>query len=1216
MGNEQSTESSVQPKEEEPEQTDLSDIPDDREPDESTIMPESPEPVKSASNGKTQRKKKKKKKRKGRRSTGEDTQAESSGELSRVSQHVPDDEEIQALREREPEAFSVYASSQVGDVDDVESSALHDTRATNSADVDEENEVVVEESPPRVNGHLSAEDMPVEDEVPPPRVTSDIQATQDELIWADSTQSVPEPKHKGDRWLCPYAEVYDCEQTFAKKKAAKRHAAIHTPTFVCSVCGKNLSRKDTLDKHFAKHSTEEIASAEAQVKTKSEPVVVATAFMASMVDDQLQEVQGEKSPEYTTPRETVQAQPYTVDSVEDAGSESVRKNHARDEESADDTMIRAVEDAVQDQLDARSESTRQDELSNGDQDLADATDPGSEGQSSGPRDVMNDQAQDGVLSGEPAPEARLKRKRASDELSKTPNRSAGKSSKRRKQAHDATPPSGQSKDEGANSGWAAVNSITESTGGGQVTDKIVPTLQKRQSTIDGWTQRSSSASRPSMSASRTPPPSTTRHVEVLVPRTNRAATSGIFSVRAQSKSANGNHKWTNGKLQSKSLENFGAKRARNATYTTPKGKKPAEAGVNYLSPAVDTRQRAEGDGSDSDPANMATSVAKRTFSSSQSRKRARAQDEGSSQSRKRQRAQDEESMSEYEEEEAEKSEEDALKKISASQRRPRANSTVKCGKCHMTFKSEASLRSHLKQPNVHARLHGCEECSEQFYSMKLLAKHEKDTGHGKGNGLQGLTGPFSEREVQKLENWRDTFCEDHSITTEQFNDMMTDTLKRQKGDHWNWRFISKRDFLNEYYDILPDRNRRSMNRYRERNFQNLGGSKDWTAQDDEELLRLYKQLGPKWTEIGQRMMRTFDAVAQRWRHKLRHGHNEKGEWTAEEKAKFSKAIEEVRRLSGVAADSEGWHIPWNKVSEKVGTRSAIQCSNHYRAAHSKKHQGRWVKVEGLEKTPGSSRILTPSKMERRLKGEKVASSSKRMALSQEIVRDEDEEDEDGQIRSSPVEDEGTSEQAEDEESAEESSSRQNRNPLQAKTPSKTLQASQMFGQTQANTSAIRPFPQSRRKQLSQDRPSPNIPIQRQQLSARSPLSEIKVKANGDLDLEGEENESAEDVDEQAYESEARAESDKDADEGYEATPGDEQAADSDVVDEGEANDEESDGDADEEASNDFLSSIKESALRGRLKLQPAKRNGLHAVTPSSRRRRWSLSPSDSESGGD
>lgn len=1186
-------------------ETDLSDIPDDRDPDESTIMPESPEAVNPASNGKTKKKKKKKKKkRKGRRSAGEDTQADSAGEWSRVSQHVPNDEEIQSLREREPEAFSVYASSQVGDVDDVGRAALDDTRVTNSVDVDDEGEVAVEERHAEVNGHLSGEDIPGVDEVSPPHLTSNIQATQDEVFLAGSTQSVPEPEREEGRWLCPYAEVYDCEQTFANRKAAKRHAAIHTSTFVCSVCGKKLSRKDTLDRHSAKHSTEEIASAEAHLRTRSEPVVVATAFQTPIVDDQLQEEQDEKSPEYTTPQETSQARPYTMDSVDDDGSESAREDHAPDEESADD-MVRAVENAVQDQLDARSESTRQDELSKEDQAFADATDPDSDRQSSGSRGVMNDQAQDGVLGGEPVQRARLKRKRASEELSKTPDRSTQESSKRRKLAHNTPPPSGQSKekDEGANSGWAAVNSITESTRRGQVTDKIVPTLQKRQSTIDGWTQRSTSASgsRPSMSASRTPPPSTSQRVEVLVPRTNRAAPSGSDNVRAQSKFANGNRK-LNGNLQSKGLETFGAKRARNSTYTTPKGKKRAEAGVNYISPAAGTRQRAEGDGSDSQPDNMATSVAKRTFSSSQSRKRSRSRDE--------------ESMSEYEEEQAEKSEDDPVKKISASQRRPRANSTVECGRCHMAFKSEASLRSHLKQPNVHARLHGCEECSEQFYTMKLLANHEKDTGHGKGNGLQGVTGPFSESEVQKLQNWRDTFCEDHSITTEQFNDIMTDTLKRQKGERWNWRFISMKDFLNEYYDVLPNRNRRSMMRYRERNFQNLEGSKNWTAQDDEELLRLYKQLGPKWTEIGQRMTRTFDAVAQRWRHKLRHGHIEKGEWTSEEKAKFSKAIEEVRRQSGPAADSEGWHIPWNRVSEKVGTRSAIQCSNHYRAAHGKKQQGRWVKVEGLEKTPGSSRILTPSKMERRLKGEKVVGSSKRMPLSQEIVRDEDEEDEeideDGEIRSTPVKGGGASEQAEDEESAEESSSRQSRNPLQAKTPSKTLQASQMFGQTQANTSAIRSFPESRLKLLSQDRPSPNMPIQRQQLSGRSPLSEIKVKANGDLDLEDEENESAEDVDEQVYETGAKEESDDEADEEYEAA-GDEEAAEYDA-DEGEANDEESDGNADE-ASNDFLSSIQESAQRG-MKLQPAKRNGLQAVALSSRRKKWSLSPSDSESGGE
>ncbi|KAL6245825.1 hypothetical protein RBB50_006978 [Rhinocladiella similis] len=1203
MGNEQSQESSAQPKEEDPEQTDLSDIPDDREPDPASDEDETIMPV-GAGNAKPPirkpRKQKKKKKRTGRWSSED-------GEARRLSQHVPDEEEIQLLREREPEAFDVYASSQDGDDDDDSRALVADvnSRDTTSADTEGEAEGVAGNKHDEVNQSLlDNKPLPAANAIPSSSVAdqevSPIQPIQVHVDLVPATQAVPEPLKVNDRWLCPYAETYHCESTFPNKKTAKRHGAVHVPAFTCTVCGKKLSRKGILQRHIASHSQNEVISADAQQRANQSPIAhTATSLQTSVIESNLEEPQDEKSPEYKTPRESSQDQLESDDNVAEEGNAQINDEH--EVESAHD-MIRAVERSLQAQLDAQSIATQEDE----EDDAGSGEDPVEpEADSKSQPSVapsVSDVAEEPSSDGTPVPELGLKRKRDADAPSDSPDRPKEKKLKRRKQAHNTPPTSAQRTHKAMPRAWAAVNSTSESTL--QTTERIVPTLRTRQSTIDSWAQRSNagSGSRPSISASGSPPPSTARPVEVVLP-------SGSSKAHSKGKADKSNQ--PNGTSQTNGLESFGIKRTRDAAYTTPKGKNRAEPGLNYVSPG---KQRAEAGESDSEPTNFATSVAKKTLSGSRPRKRARSQHEDSSSETGGLHVGDAAA--------------NGMKKTLTKQTRPKANNVVECQKCHKGFKSEASLKLHLKDPNIHSHLHSCGECTEQFWSMSLLSKHEKETGHDRGNGVQGLTGHFTEAEVQKLQDWRDTFCADHNISVEQFNDMMTDTLKRRKGESWDWHFISKRAFLNEYYEVLPYRNRRSMTRYRERNFQNLEGSKNWTAEDDRDLIRLHKELGPKWSEIAQRLMRTTDAVAQRWRHKLQHKHNESGKWTADEEDRFAEALEEVRRTTGLASQAEDWHIPWNKVSEKVETRSALQCSNHYRVLHSTKRQGRWIKIGGLEKTPGSSRILTPSKMERRLRRQ-TGGSAKRSRLSRDTVAEDDDEEEvnerNDRTPSPPIdeeEEEDVSAAEDDDQSSVGSSSHQERNPLQAQTPNETLRPTQIFGQTQANTSVVRPlFPESRRQLPSQDAPSPNIPIQRQKLSVRSPLSEIMVKEDDDDSDDGGEAEDNES--EPTSDLSKNGEEEEDVDSEQRLDPPYANGADDDEEDdeaedrENENSDEDQDPQDEENDGNDFMNSIEQSAQRVRsnqkLKLQPATTNGFQNGLPSRRRNRWSMSSDESDS---
>ncbi|KAK4946559.1 hypothetical protein LTR10_014411 [Elasticomyces elasticus] len=1219
MGNEQSQESSAPPRPEEPDHTDLSDIPDDREPDEDgdTTITAQPVEVRKPAKEKMQKKKKKKKKRV-RRST----ERESSEEAPVLSQVIPTQEQIELLRKREPEAFDVYATSDVSDGEGSKTNAPLPARDTTSADADDEqaiedspdgagNEEASEESPaevddeeaidensaaaddeeaiadsqpvqPVINGHLSNTD-----DTPAVRVVSDVLPAEVPVngglgpkrpVPAPTNASVPDPKRNDeDRYLCPFSDTHDCRETFAKRKSAVRHASIHTQNYACIVCDKKLSRADTLQRHLAKHTAVELALAEARVSHGHEADEVEAS--APLDNETAEGPQGGDSPGYSTPQETSQAAPIAAD--EGARHDSDGPPDADVEEhDIGVTNTRKVNGSDQD---APSGATNvpENNIFKGEQERSKAADSSavSETQSPSPSSVFEEPEENSAAT-ETVRANGLKRKRASLEAAQTPVPTTQKPTKRRKRIQNSPPTSGQS--EVIRSESPAFETTTKKALSGQITEKIIPTLRKgRQGTIDGWARSNS------VTSQSPAPPAGNSHVEVVVPLSQAGPSGGFTSVNGNS-SVKESQKLSNKATRPNGLDAFTLKKARRAAYTTPKGKKRADPDIDYSTPATVRRtQDEELDDSDAaGPSQMATSVAKRTFPGSQSRRAG---------------SQEEDADSDFEDDD----------KASKSEPRPPVveDKPVECRKCHFRFKTEDGLRKHLKKANVHSNLYGCDGCTERFWNTRLLAKHETDTGHGKGDTSQGRTGPFSEREVRALQNWRDTFCGLHNITSEQFNEMMTDSLNRTNARAWPWHFISRTQFLNEYLEVLPGRNKRSMLRYRERNFQNLEGSRNWSAEDDKELIRLYKQFGSKWSEIAKRLTRTTDAVSQRWRHKLQHRDVDKGIWTENEITKFSNALVQVRRESGPVADSQDWQVPWNKISQKVGSRTPQQCSNHYRAVHGMKQGGRWVKVEGLEKTPGSSRILTPSKMERRLRGDKIESSLGK-PISSEFV--EDENDDQGEEAAAGNGNEQENEENQDQEDGDdqeeeeelpESAPRLPRNPLNHKTPGKALQLSQLFNHTQANTSALRRSPETMRQAPSQDVPSPSIPIQRRALSQRSPLQEIKVKDNGDLDIDEEEDQN-EVADEPEDAVPRGAVTDQD-----DFIPLDQDANESDAdAGSGEDDDEEQNG-GDDAASNDFLNSIEESAQRVRSsQLQPRL---VQTSARSSRRKGWSLSPSES-----
>lgn len=1078
---------------------DLDEIPDDRDPTEANSQPltppqdRMPTPQAEAQHSRRRKRRKKRKTRKDHHDSGNDEPTIALPEEGQpLGQSPPENSQ---LRETEPETFHIYASSDESNLEEPPKSpvgrkaqeSIEDLRqeareratldtADHSSPSDKDEPTTPAPSPGaaelKVSPHLKLqspgeavmESSGTHDSDVGPQISSGFAAvnhnSQLEVeLQVNTAPDLPSLIKRDGRWLCPFAEDYGCSKTFSAPKVAKRHAQTHVKRFTCAVCNKSFGRNDTLKRHMEQHDGLEIPIAEAGKENK-------TLQVETEVENGTQEKQDEMNEdgtvEFTTPPEISQfevAEEECQVGLEEAEeAEEGVQEHQVDTEGAQETNPAQH---------VTSERPPSPDLEDGSFDI---------------RIIETPVATQG--------QKRKRKVQTSDPVENTPEP--------RKRRKGTATSSSTLLPLSANSG---TNIEAQ-----QFTEKIIPQLQpRRQSSIEGWAQpyKPGLKLRHPILNPKPSPKRVERLVEVLIPRTSQAGPSsdGANKSSARNTMIQKQRDKDSGGGTVNAQPNSSA--IRSSSYTTTNGKARAEAGIEYSSPSkTDTRR-----GSARKSSGMATSVAKRTFPTTPADKI------------------NGDSESDYSGDNAATSDDE----ISDTERTLRniMDENFECGTCHAKLGSEKALKKHLKNPNVH--LLKCRTCSKKFVSMSALERHETESGHGKdhdskGNGKVGQVGAFSNYEVQKLNNWKDKFCEEHNITGAQFNDMMTDTLQRGRSGTWNWVFINRTDFMDQYLSVLPNRNRTSMLRYRERNFQNVEGSLNWTDEDDMELIRLVKEMGTKWSKIAKVMLRTQDAVSQRWRHKLRHTKAESGEWSRAENSKLNKALAEIRRQSGVTADDKEWAIPWVQVSERVKTRTPQQCSNHWRALHSMRKDGKWVSVSGLEKTPGASRVLTPSKMQKHLTGASQ-SPGKRSKLSSKFVQD------DGTDQENELEDQSIAAKVEErlsnptgiESNSEMLDNETTRTPhisrelLTKKTPGKTLGSSQLFAQTQVNTSALKPPPsnskqptssQAQTQSQSQDRPSPNISIQRRAIS-RSPLQEITPIQ--DVELDRAENDSTEGV---------------------------------------------------------------------------------------------------------
>ncbi|KAL6237704.1 hypothetical protein BDW75DRAFT_203526 [Aspergillus navahoensis] len=203
---------------------------------------------------------------------------------------------------------------------------------------------------------------------------------------------------------------------------------------------------------------------------------------------------------------------------------------------------------------------------------------------------------------------------------------------------------------------------------------------------------------------------------------------------------------------------------------------------------------------------------------------------------------------------------------------------------------------------------------------------------------KGTTGAFLPHEVEALEDFKVEFCNANACSTTVF-DLMVQHGK--EGPFPGPNGIGKRTFWQQIHKILPGRDRRSVYRFMKRHFQASGQKPhEWTEEQEDELVVLYQQHGPKWAHIAEMLGRSGDDVVQRWKNRLEHRDTMKtGPWSNEETSQLKNALRsawEKLRSEGIDVGENIYEmdeslISWSQISKSMRhIRSRQQCADKWR----------------------------------------------------------------------------------------------------------------------------------------------------------------------------------------------------------------------------------------------------------------------------------------------
>ncbi|KAL4936030.1 hypothetical protein BDV06DRAFT_205844 [Aspergillus oleicola] len=247
------------------------------------------------------------------------------------------------------------------------------------------------------------------------------------------------------------------------------------------------------------------------------------------------------------------------------------------------------------------------------------------------------------------------------------------------------------------------------------------------------------------------------------------------------------------------------------------------------------------------------------------------------------------------------------------------------------------------------------------------AKGRLNRTNGTSNA-RGATGAFKPAEVEALEDFKVRFCNSNGCSLATFDLMVQHGFE---GPFPSVNGITKRKFWDQVRGILPDRDKRSVYRFMKRHFQASGQKPhQWTPEQEDELVALYKQHGPKWARIAEDLGRSADDVVQRWKNRLEHRDTmNSGPWSEAEFELMKTALRDAWTKMGAEGYDVGENIyemdesliSWGQISTSMKhIRSRQQCADKWRGIKASMASLPGSQVNSRSNSRSVSRSATPS----------------------------------------------------------------------------------------------------------------------------------------------------------------------------------------------------------------------------------------------------------------
>ncbi|KAJ5095629.1 exosome complex exonuclease Rrp40 [Penicillium alfredii] len=222
-------------------------------------------------------------------------------------------------------------------------------------------------------------------------------------------------------------------------------------------------------------------------------------------------------------------------------------------------------------------------------------------------------------------------------------------------------------------------------------------------------------------------------------------------------------------------------------------------------------------------------------------------------------------------------------------------------------------------------------------------KEKKIRGSRPGGKNNLKVGFFVPEEVAKLEDFKLRFCTVNKVPGAIFDEMVQHSERANVGEFPGPAdVITKTEFWNRIYAILPDRDRRSVYRFMRRHFQESGQKPhEWTEEQDKELIALFEKHGPKWALVAKMIGRSDDDVTQRWKNRLEHRDTmRRGAWSEAELRELLEFMQatwvshSTLNIPDAGKDLYAMDeklIPWGAASTAMNhVRSRQQCADKWR----------------------------------------------------------------------------------------------------------------------------------------------------------------------------------------------------------------------------------------------------------------------------------------------